>query len=96
MKKPRSLLREKEPSPREPGVLQCPVCSRTMEIRTIYEAAIDLCPTHGVWLDRGELATIVGRVGRIHAKAREKGVAEARATGKIMGWLLGPLSFLFR
>ena len=100
VKKPLSLLREKEPSTREPAVLQCPVCSRAMETRTVYEASIDLCPTHGVWLDRGELGTIVRRVGRIHAVGREKRVAEARAsgrfTGKIMGWLLGPLAFLFR
>ena len=67
-----------------------------METRTVFEASVDLCPSHGVWLDRGELGIMVKRVGRIHATAREKRAADARATGKIMGWLLGPLAFLFR
>jgi Zn-finger nucleic acid-binding protein len=96
VKTPRSLLREGAHAPREPSLLRCPVCSRALEVRTVYEATIDLCPSHGVWLDRGELGIIVERVGRIHATAREKRVAEARKTGKILGWLCGPLSFLFR
>ena len=67
-----------------------------METRAIYQASVDLCRTHGVWLDRGELGTIVKRVGRIHTAGGKQRVAEARESGKVLGWLLGPLAFLFR
>jgi len=56
---------------------------------------IDVCEKHGVWLDKGELEAIsrrlhIGEATRVHFA-----VQDARASGKISGWLFGPLTSLF-
>ena len=38
--------------------MNCPVCSKRMEIRTVKSVTVDVCPEHGMWLDRGELDKI--------------------------------------
>ncbi|MFI5378968.1 MAG: zf-TFIIB domain-containing protein [Tepidisphaerales bacterium] len=44
----------------------CPHCQRPMETRDRHGVTIDFCPAcRGVWLDRGELDTIIERSGRV-------------------------------
>ncbi len=45
------LMEHNDGSPRRP----CPVCARRMNLAWIDFLQIDRCPTHGVWLDAGEL-----------------------------------------
>jgi Zn-finger nucleic acid-binding protein len=43
----------------------CPKCRTAMEPRARHGVDIDLCPRcRGVWLDRGELDTIIERSSR--------------------------------
>lgn len=45
--------------------IACPKCGGRMEPRHRHGVPIDLCPhCRGVWLDRGELDTIVERCSR--------------------------------
>jgi Zn-finger nucleic acid-binding protein len=50
------------------GTRRCPRCPRRMEVLALplpAEASIliDRCPLHGFWLDRGELGTLLHRLG---------------------------------
>jgi Zn-finger nucleic acid-binding protein len=70
-----------------------------MTLTKVRHVEIDVCEDHGVWLDRGELEAIVRRVEshealRGRARAREES-KRASYRGKVSGWLLGPLAFLF-
>ena len=51
----------------EAGPLRCPRCGKPMAVeRTRGEeptAQIDVCPDHGAWFDRGELAHVLERLG---------------------------------
>jgi Zn-finger nucleic acid-binding protein len=41
---------------------ECPVCSEVMLRKNFAGASgvvVDVCPVHGLWLDRGELATMI-------------------------------------
>jgi Zn-finger nucleic acid-binding protein len=67
-----------------------------MDAKVIFSSSVDICEAHGIWLDRGELHSIIARVRAPHVSSREKLVAKARNDGKLSGWLFGPLSFLFR
>jgi Zn-finger nucleic acid-binding protein len=43
----------------------CPTCERVMEHRDRHGVDIDQCPAcRGVWLDKGELDTIIQRSAR--------------------------------
>lgn len=39
----------------------CPVCGETMVVLVQFDIAMDVCELHGVWLDQGELATLLER-----------------------------------
>jgi Zn-finger nucleic acid-binding protein len=39
-------------------LLDCPVCSDALAQELIHGVTVDVCPTHGLWLDRGELMLI--------------------------------------
>lgn len=39
-------------------MLDCPVCSDVLNQEIIHDVTVDVCPTHGIWLDRGELMLI--------------------------------------
>jgi hypothetical protein len=56
---------------------------------------VDICEDHGVWLDKGELESIIARLKRTGRRNSYKAAREARKEGMIEFWLLGPLSFLF-
>lgn len=36
-------------------MVNCPVCKQAMKTQQAEGIAIDVCPLHGVWLDKGEL-----------------------------------------
>jgi len=36
----------------------CPLCAKALSQEIIHGVTIDVCPEHGVWLDRGELLLI--------------------------------------
>ena len=40
-------------------VLSCPLCSEEMRLIRYEGVTIDWCPSHGVWLDSGELEAII-------------------------------------
>ena len=70
-----------------------------MAVKVVHRTPVDVCEEHGVWLDKGELEAVVRRVHRKHRLAGYERMKwaekEGRYSGKIMGWLLGPLAFLF-
>jgi Zn-finger nucleic acid-binding protein len=41
------------------GSRLCPVCGRRMEQQVYRKAQIEVCEQHGVWLDKGELESIL-------------------------------------
>lgn len=43
------------------GKRKCPICGKCMETLSQHEVTLDLCAEHGVWLDQGELSTILER-----------------------------------
>ena len=81
----------------------CPRCGKEMvknEYGMCSQIVIDLCPAcAGIWLDRGELEALIERGSpareRIEFHRRRKALEHARQEGKVSGWLLGPLAFLF-
>ena len=80
-------------------VLTCPVCGKPMEEGKVGNTSIDVCDAHGVWLDRGELEAIErSQQARGVARSRIAGkeaLQKAKASGKLSGWIFGPLSFLW-
>ena len=45
--------------------ITCPCCKKEMELRDRHGVEIDLCPhCRGVWLDKGELDSLLERSGR--------------------------------
>ncbi len=79
--------------------LLCPVCGERLEERKAGRTSIDVCEAHGIWLDCGELEAIVRSAeARGLASSRRGGkaaLAKARKSGKLSGWIFGPLSFLW-
>jgi Zn-finger nucleic acid-binding protein len=49
-----------------PSAMACPVCNATMVQERAYgnlpAAVVDICPEHGTWFDRGELAMVIERL----------------------------------
>jgi Zn-finger nucleic acid-binding protein len=73
----------------------CPVCGETMVFKQVLFNTVDICEDHGIWLDKGELESIISRLKRSGRRASYKAAREGREEGRIEFWLLGPLSFLF-
>lgn len=41
--------------------MDCPKCSVDMQVKTIMDVEIDICPScKGIWLDKGELSKLAG------------------------------------
>lgn len=63
------------------GRRRCPRCPRRMERVTLAlgqsppsaeeHVEIDCCPEHGIWLDRGELGRIMGRLEPVREDRRD-------------------------
>jgi Zn-finger nucleic acid-binding protein len=46
------------------GERPCPICGRAMVVQNDGGIALDVCPRHGIWLDRGELKALLRRPRR--------------------------------
>jgi Zn-finger nucleic acid-binding protein len=66
-----------------PRKLPCPICKTEMREETIEGVTLDLCPSHGMWLDKGELETITGVV-RAAQKKRAGRVVKKAAVAEMM------------
>ena len=55
------------------GRRPCPICGRTMRAWNDSGIVLDVCPEHGIWLDRGELEALLARPRR----RRPAGVLDA-------------------
>ncbi len=42
--------------------LSCPQCSKNMTLERYQEVHLDRCPTHGIWLDTGELEALLNNL----------------------------------
>lgn len=42
-------------------MIRCPICETDMVHKSINGVEVDVCDTHGLWLDRNELLTITER-----------------------------------
>ena len=41
------------------GERPCPICGDKMKTQTEFDVIVDVCPQHGVWLDKNELGRIL-------------------------------------
>jgi Zn-finger nucleic acid-binding protein len=78
-----------------PGQRECPICKNEMAVDEEYRVAIDVCEEHGIWLDRGELSSVVARVKSGERIQRRKAIRAAKRDGKYAGINLGIWSLLF-
>lgn len=39
----------------------CPVCAQPMQSESRDNVTVDFCDDHGIWLDKGELETLLDR-----------------------------------
>jgi len=62
-----------------PGKIPCPVCGKTMQIEAKGRVAVDVCPDHGIWLDKGELEQIFRSIRLSAAGSHRLALKVARA-----------------
>lgn len=82
------------------ATVTCPVCGAPMSREVVYRSVVHVCEDHGAWLERGQLESIVrsvqargiARSRQSASKVRSKTVRE----GVVLGWIWGPLGFLFK
>lgn len=93
------LEREAVSSPNDtqvaPGQRPCPICGENMQVEVEQSVHIDCCPQHGIWLDRGELHSIINRVRSGERIDRHRLIRNARRDGKKSGALFGVWSLMF-
>lgn len=70
----------------------CPECGVRMRCTSLEHVAVEACWRHGVWLDAGEMQTVLRRSYQAHL-AREK-KREPGSAGILLRWLGGLLSIL--
>ena len=76
------------------GQRPCPICGKHMQVESMQGVQIDACVEHGVWLDTGELMTVIGRIRAKAGAAKVEAIRRARRDGKVSGALLGVWSLL--
>lgn len=68
----------------------CPVCSKEMRQDQKESVTIDVCEEHGIWLDKGELPTIISKIRlrqfRINRATTDKARKEGKMSGAMWGW----------
>ena len=77
------------------GERLCPICSEKMVVEFEYGVHVDVCPSHGVWLDRGELRAMASLIRSGERINRRKAIKDAKRDGKISGTVFGAWSLLF-
>ena len=89
-------VRSPEPAPE--GERACPACGYRMLLDRTAGITMDVCEEHGVWLDKGELETIVAKVeelvGTRLRRRHRSAVKSAKKEGKRLGALYGFWAFL--
>lgn len=73
----------------------CPVCGETMDSENKYLNEVEVCENHGIWLEKGQLESIVARVKRTRRRTSQEAISEARKEGMLEMWFFGPIAFLF-
>ena len=73
----------------------CPVCGMPLAPTTVKGITVDACEDHGIWLDNGELSSILARQRRSMSNSKRSAVSRARKDGKVSGALFGWMSLLF-
>lgn len=76
--------------------LKCPVCGEGMRVERVEGVATDVCTSHGLWLDLGEMDRILAHIRAGHRFATSQAVREAERNGKLSGMFFGALSLLWR
>ena len=71
------------------GDRPCPQCGRRMDVQVRKGTKIDVCPDHGIWLDKGELDEILAAVRGSVRRNQRAAVRRARKDGKVSGALFG-------
>ncbi len=81
------------------GKLPCPMCGQAMRIERKQRIEVDVCPDHGVWLDKGELEEIAravrDRTQTFQRSLRRVAVAKAKRDGRFVAAQFGFWSLLF-
>jgi len=75
------------------GQRPCPICRRPMAVETQHGVKVDLCPDHGVWLDRDELRDIKRKVYELELRVR-RAEPEPTVTLAVEGWRIAGSGFL--
>ena len=78
-----------------PGERACPICNQKMLVEAEQGINIDVCPAHGVWLDRNELAAIISNLLHGERFDRQRALRQAQKDGKIKGAFFGVWALLF-
>jgi Zn-finger nucleic acid-binding protein len=76
----------------ERAAVDCPICHAPMSRETFKGVPIDACEAHGIWLDSGELETILKKREHTLKMKYRRELGQANHDGKISGILLGWLS----
>jgi Zn-finger nucleic acid-binding protein len=76
------------------GHRACPVCGDRMHIERKKNVSIDVCPEHGIWLDKGELESIISAINSRARRGRRDAVRRAKRDGKVQGAFWGWWSLL--
>lgn len=71
------------------GQRPCPICKEIMQVETEHGIEVDVCPSHGVWLDRRELRRIASRVLSGEKLSRIAAIDRAKRQGKLSGAVFG-------
>ena len=57
--------------------LACPICKSEMRTELVEGVSADICSAHGMWLDKGELETIVTGVRGEQQKRADRVIRNA-------------------
>lgn len=73
------------------GQRPCPICGAFMVAETQRSITLDYCPSHGIWLDNGELQALIRSA---KGKITMMDVRRAKREGKVAGALFGVWSLM--
>ena len=54
--------------------MECSICTLKMQVKSIEGIKVDVCEQHGVWLDRGEIETLLETA---KSKGQNEGLAKS-------------------
>ena len=77
------------------GERECPICKRVMRVEMESGIHVDVCNDHGIWLDRGELPSILSSIRSGQRINRAQAIRKAKRDGKLSGAMFGVWSLMF-